>query len=71
MTTLATTPSLQRELAAIAGERYVTQEHIEINGVTPAATVAPGSTEEVAAVLRVAYERELVVVPTGGSTKLQ
>jgi glycolate oxidase FAD binding subunit len=61
-------------LAAIVGEAHVGRTDFEgchINGVVPAAVVSPGSPEEVAAVLRLANERELIVAPAGGLTKQQ
>ena len=65
---------MERELAAIVGEQHVGPQELasaqlEINGVTPAVVVAPASAEEVAAVVRVAAERNLVVAPAGGFTK--
>jgi glycolate oxidase FAD binding subunit len=49
-------------LAAITGEQYVQAQ----NGVL---TVAPASSEEVSAVLRVAHEHRCPVEPFGGGTK--
>jgi glycolate dehydrogenase FAD-binding subunit len=49
-------------LAAIVGPEYV-------RGLDGAVAVAPGNTEEIAAVLRVAQENHLAVVPRGGGTK--
>lgn len=69
MTTLATPTSLQPELASIVGDAHVTQPQIEINGITPAVSVSPASAEEIAAVLRLANERGLVVAPAGAVTK--
>ena len=69
MTTVAATTSIERELASVVGEANVNHEQVEINGVVPAVSVAPGSTEEVAAVLRLVSERELVVAPAGGFTR--
>src|SRR5947208_2385486 len=69
MTTVAAPTSIERELAAIVGEAHVRPEQVEINGVTPPITVLPASVEEVAAVLRLALERELVVAPAGGCTR--
>jgi glycolate oxidase FAD binding subunit len=68
---VAAANSVERELAAIVGDTNVTPPSVdvEIDGVAPAAVVAPGSPEEVAAILRLANERELVVVPAGGFTK--
>jgi len=66
--------SVERELAAIVGEGHVgpqefTPSQLEINGVTPAAVVSPASAAEVAAVVRLAAERKLVIAPAGGFTK--
>lgn len=69
MTTVAATPSIERELASIVGEANIRHEQVEINGVVPTVSVSPGSTEEVAAVLRLVSERELVVAPAGGFTR--
>jgi glycolate oxidase FAD binding subunit len=49
-------------LAAIVGPEYV-------RGLGGAVTVAPGNTEEIAAVLRLAQENNLAVVECGGGTK--
>jgi glycolate oxidase FAD binding subunit len=49
-------------LAAIVGSEYV-------RGLGGAVAVAPGNTEEVAAVLRLAQENHLAVVEYGGGTK--
>ncbi len=59
------------ELAAIVGDQHVIEAAaklslLAIDGVTPSIAVSPGKPEEVAAVLRYANERELVVVPAGG-----
>src|SRR4051812_6953189 len=59
------------ELAAIVGEKYVNEAPSKLNalaidGVVPAISVSPGNPEQVSAVLRYAFERELVVVPAGG-----
>jgi len=74
MSSVAAGQSVERELAAIVGEQHVGPQELasaqlEINGVTPAVVVAPASAEEVAAVVRVAAERNLVVAPAGGFTK--
>jgi glycolate oxidase FAD binding subunit len=66
--------SVERELAAIVGEANVGPQELipsqlEINGVTPAAVVSPANAEEIAAVVRLAAERKLVVAPAGGFTK--
>jgi glycolate oxidase FAD binding subunit len=49
-------------LAAIVGPEYV-------RGLDGAVAVAPGNTEEIAAVLRLAQENHFVVVECGGGTK--
>jgi glycolate oxidase FAD binding subunit len=75
--TVTATGAIERELASIAGEAWVSQGNVEtfddfdINGIRPACTVAPGSAEEVAAILRMANERDLVVAPAGGLSKQQ
>ena len=58
-------------MVTIVGEAHVraSADGLEINGVVPGTTVAPGSPEEVAAVLRFANARDLVVAPAGGSTQ--
>lgn len=74
MSTIAAISAIERGLASIAGDSWVSQgslEAVEINGVRPAWIVAPGSAEEVAGILRLAQERDLVVAPAGGLTKQQ
>jgi glycolate oxidase FAD binding subunit len=62
---------VERDLAAIVGESHVTtpDPQLEINGVLPTAVVLPGSAEEIAAILRLANDRGLVVTAAGGFTK--
>src|SRR5215472_11153718 len=74
MSALSSPSSLDRELSAIAGNDHVSRtdsDGFNINGVVPAAVVSPASPEEVAAVLRLANDRGLVVAPAGGLTKQQ
>ena len=71
MTTESSAASLDRELAAIVGDRYVSSTEFDINGIVPSVVVHPGSPEEVGAILRLANERDLVVAPGGGLTKQQ
>ncbi len=66
-------PSLAEELAAIAGPEFVNDDAgmlrvFAVDGIAPAISVSPGSAEEVAAILRLASARDLVVVPCGGFT---
>lgn len=63
--------TLQQELAALVGAGHVGPGGVEINGTPAAVRVSPASPEEIAAVLRVAHERGLVVVPAGGMTQIQ
>lgn len=53
------------------GDAHVTAPtpEMDINGVVPGAVVAPGSAEEVAAVLQFANAHDLVVAPAGGCTQ--
>ncbi len=71
MNSVAAAVSIEHELAAIVGEANIgpPSAQLEINGVIPATVVAPGSPEEVAAILRLANDRGLVVAPAGGFTK--
>jgi glycolate oxidase FAD binding subunit len=66
--------AIATELAAIAGDAHVCADSTSlasfaIDGIEPAASVSPGSDEEVAAVLRLANERNWIVVPAGGFTQ--
>src|ERR1051326_7522260 len=62
------------ELATIVGDAHVCADPaalgaFAIDGVVPAAAVSPGSEEDVAAALRLANQRDWVVVPAGGFTQ--
>src|ERR1700739_3226306 len=68
---VAATSARSAELAAIVGEKHVSEaapalSELCIDGVMPQIAVTPGSPDEVAAVLAYANERDLVVVPAGG-----
>lgn len=56
-------------LASLIGAEHVRESVEEINGTRAALEVAPASAEEAAAVLRLAAEHRLSVVPVGGLTK--
>ncbi len=73
MSSVVSPASVDRDLAAIVGETHITHDlrGFDINGVAPSVVVFPGSAEEVAAVLHLANERDLVVAPAGGLTKQQ
>jgi glycolate oxidase FAD binding subunit len=57
-------------LASACGEVTAAGDADAVDGVRAALVARPGSTEEVAAVLRVAAEKGLAVVPRGAGTKL-
>ncbi len=70
MSTMAASARMT-ELAAIVGEKYVVESRAglsawAVDGVVPAISVSPANADEIAAVLRYAYDRDLVVVPAGG-----
>ena len=67
------------ELAAIVGDNYVHADMIEricysrdmsIHEGVPDAVVMPGSTDEVAAILRFACENSIPVIPRGSGTSV-
>jgi glycolate oxidase FAD binding subunit len=73
---VGTSVHVSRELREICGAKNIVDDpallHTKtISGVTPAVAVTPASPEEVAAVLRLANERGLSVVPAGGFTRQQ
>ncbi len=63
---------LARDLAAMVGEKNVSENPAElraaIESVTPVVAVSPGTPEEVADVLRFCNANDLVVAPAGGCT---
>ncbi len=76
MSTTAAVASLQARLAAVVGEENLVADPEAlmpraIDGVLPGLSVAPGSAEELASVLRLAWENDLVVVPMAGATRLE
>ena len=63
-----------RELAAIVGQGNVLEDpallqKFSIDEMAPSVAVAPASPEEVAAILRLASERDCVVLTGGGGTR--
>ncbi len=67
-------PALPSALAAIVSEQYVTADpaacaSYAVQGIVPACVVAPGSLEELSAVMRVAHEQRAAVAPWGGGTQ--
>jgi glycolate oxidase FAD binding subunit len=73
MSSVVSPASVDRDLLAIVGEANISRDSdgFDINGIVPAVAVYPGTAEEVAAVLKLANERDLVVAPAGGLTKQQ
>src|SRR5512133_1367487 len=73
MTTAVTSTTLGRDLEALVGAANVIEEsaNFAIDEIVPRAVVTPADTNEVAAVLRYANERKLVVVPAGGMSHQQ
>ncbi len=74
MSTAASVASVFDELAAIVGEKNLSEDvsqliTLDIQGTQPAIRVSPASAEEVAAVLRVVAARGLAVAIAGGSTQ--
>ncbi len=71
MTTTATGTSIGRDLEAIVGATHVTDDptalaQFAVDGIEPRAVVTPANADELAVVLRYAWERKLIVVPAGG-----
>src|SRR5499425_3915133 len=73
-------PSVIERLIAVVGERNVIREPVDLrtyecDGLTsfraaPSVVVLPASTEEVAAVVRIAVEAGMPIVPRGAGTGL-
>ncbi|MEP7187737.1 MAG: FAD-binding oxidoreductase, partial [Roseiflexaceae bacterium] len=66
--------ALPSALATIVSEQHITADpaacaSYAVQRVVPTCVVAPGSLEELSAVMRVAYERRAAVVPWGGGTQ--
>src|SRR5258708_22211458 len=73
MSVVAAHASISEALAGIVGAAAVandaTLESYSIDGIVPAAMVAPGSVEQVAEILRFANAERLTLVPAGGFTQ--
>ncbi len=71
MTTLSA-PALLDELAVRVGADHARAATAAdaVDGVAPHAVVAPGSIDEIAAVLRLAHTHDLALAPRGGGTAL-
>jgi glycolate oxidase FAD binding subunit len=64
---------LREQLSALTGPEYVRQAAATdaVSGIAPTWIVAPGSEQEVSAVLQLANEAGLAVIPRGGGSKLE
>ena len=60
----------EKALAAACPELREGADADAVGGIVPAFVASPGSTEEAAAVMRVAAEHEVAVVPRGAGTRL-
>lgn len=74
MSTATTPAQLVRELREICGAEHLIEDPAKLNanrvlGARPSVAVEPASAEEIAAILRVADDRGLNVVPAGGFTQ--
>lgn len=74
MSVASASSALTRELAAVVGQENVLEDptmlqKFSVDDVAPSVAVAPASGEEVAAVVRMAAERDCVVVTCGGGTR--
>ena len=73
MSAASTAVQVSRDLAAIVGSDHVCDESslltpFAIDAVRPSVSVMPATPEEVGAVLRLANQQKLTVVPSGGFT---
>lgn len=76
MSTATTPAQLVRELRDICGAEHVVEDSARLDaarvlGATPSVTVEPASAQEIAAILRIANQQGLNVVPAGGLTQQQ
>src|ERR1700739_597693 len=64
---------LREQLSALTGPEYVRQAAATdaVSGIAPTWVVAPGSEQEFSAVLQLANEAGLAVIPRGGGSKLE
>ena len=74
MSAASTATRFASELRAICGAEHVMEDaaelaHMRIGLEAPAVAVTPGSADEIAAILRVANEHGIGVVPAGGCTQ--
>jgi glycolate oxidase FAD binding subunit len=69
--TVTTTIALADALRAIVGAEHVCEGGAAIDGIEPRWTVAPATLEQAAALLGLAYEERLALVPRGSGAALQ
>ncbi len=66
-----TTSALAGALRAIVGGAHVREGGDAVDGVTPRWTAAPATVEQAAALVALAHDERLAVVPRGGGTALE
>ena len=76
MSAITTQAGMVQELARICGREHVTEdpatlETYAIDEVIPAIAISPASAEEVAEILQIASEKDLVVAPAGEGSRQQ
>lgn len=69
--TVTTTPALADALRAIVGAEHVREGGAPVDGIVPRWTAAPGTIGQAAALLALAYEERLAVVPRGSGAALE
>jgi glycolate oxidase FAD binding subunit len=69
--TVTTTTALADALRTIVGAEHVREGGGAVDGIEPRWTVAPATLEQAAALLGLAYEERLALVPRGSGAALQ
>ena len=68
---VTTSGALTEGLRAIVGAAHVREGGSSVDGVTPRWSAAPGTIAEAAAVVALAHDERLAVVPRGGGAALE
>jgi glycolate oxidase FAD binding subunit len=68
---VTTSAALADALRGIVGAEHVREGGASVDGVTPSWTAAPGTIEQAAAVVALAHDERLAIVPCGGRTTLE
>src|SRR5919204_414806 len=66
-----TTAATLAGLRAIVGVEHAHDGGAAVDGITPRWTAAPATTDQAAALIALAYDERLAVVPRGGGTALE